>query len=164
LKEIRLNLRQCPRVALRGLNPLAEAFKRLKFLQTISLDFMNSQITDDYIRKIVKGLKMLPALQNLFLQFAFCSNLTDSAFFEIKKFLKRKTRLKTLTISFQKCHKFTSKGLNYLNQSLETLTSLQNLKLDFSWCSQIYGNGLNSLFTNGLKGLVSLQYLGLIFP
>ncbi len=112
-------------LSVRSLTIYKSLFQNLRFLTELQLDFSETEIYQDDIYYLVQGIKSIPKLQILKINFSSCLGVTDKAINYLKKLLNRCSRLRELKLDLSLSPSFSKRRFHALcNISLPQLQKL----------------------------------------
>ena len=115
--------------------------------------------------KWLQGLKYLPKLASLTLDFSWCSKMADEGAYRLTyEGLENLTELTSLTLTLSGCEQIADQGIFSLaSQRLRHLKKLRSLTVNLFDCKELTDRGIWNLAFEGLKHLSQLTSLSLDF-
>jgi len=106
-------------------------------LETLSLNFLNSQLTNISFYHLSEILPTLIALKKIDLNLSGVFGISQQGLLAILEALKKLPSLKSLQLDFNICYSINYKGYHSIIEAFSTLNSLQELKI--RWWTDFQG-------------------------
>ena len=142
-------------LSVRSLSIYKPLFQNLRFLTELKFDFSETEIYQDDIYYLVQGIKSIPKLQVLKINFSSCLGVTDKAINYLKKLLNRCSRLRELKLDLSLSPSFSKRRFHTLCNI--SLPQLQVLDLRILRNSDPYSIGGTSRLLSQCKNLQELS-------
>ncbi len=160
LEDLTLKIPYCPGVSDMG-------FSKINYQKLISLRNLafylpsNQQLTDKCLDFLAQGLRGLPNLQCVILDFRQCLELSNKGLFHLWEMMNNLLSLRRFDLSLLACPEINA-VFRDMNRTLRCLDSIRELHLDFFDCEKITYEGLVDL-CQALEKFASLESLSIDF-
>jgi len=115
---------------------LSDSFKYLTKLQTLRLDFSDSQTFSDTgleMEVLTKNFSSLSSLNDFSLRCGQCQNINDQTMEKLSVGLKTLNKLSKISLAFPNCKQIGDSGFESIIYELGGMSNLKSVVLHFKW-------------------------------
>lgn len=126
------------------MDKFSKSLKRHISLQSLSLNFEESEISGEGVTNLGEDLEIFDCLQSINLGFSKCRAITEESLLSLCQSFRMLDCLRVVDLNFQYCREITDYSVNTFGNRLKRLGSIQCISIVYGLSKSCYYEGGDS--------------------